>query len=126
MESRHEKRYEVDGEAEVIVGSSGKGSSLLRGRVLDLSTAGCYIRTLASVAVRRDTPVYIEFWVYGQFFRVRAASKFARTKVGLGLTFIDMDPATRERLDIVLEDIRSKVIEDSADGSRGFSRRKAG
>jgi hypothetical protein len=126
MDARHEKRYEVDGEAEVIVGSSGKGSSLLRGRILDLSSAGCYVQTLASVTVKRDTPVYIEFWVHAQFFRVRAASRFARTKVGLGFTFIDMDATTRERLCHVLERVRSQVVEFSADGSRGLTRKKAG
>jgi hypothetical protein len=126
MDARHEKRYEVDGEAEVMVGSSGKVSSLLRGRILDLSSSGCYIQTLASVTVRRDAPVHVEFWVNGEFFRVRAASKFARTKVGLGVNFIDMDSMTRERLDQALLHIRSKVAEDSSDGSRGLSRKKAG
>ena len=126
MEARHEKRYEVEGDAEVIVGTNGKGSSLLRGRILDISTAGCYIQTMASVAIKRDTPVYIEFWVYKQFFRVRAASKFAQTKVGIGFTFIDMDASTRLRLFQVLEKIVSKVTEYSEDGSRGLSRKKAG
>jgi len=126
MDARHEKRYDVDGEAEVMVGSSGKVSSLLRGRILDLSSAGCYIQTFASVTVRRDAPVHIEFWLNAEFFRIRAASKFARTKVGLGVNFIDMDSITRQRLERVLGVIRSRVVEDSADGSRGLSRKRAG
>ena len=125
MEARRQKRYEVDGEAEVIVGTSGTGSSLLRGRILDLSSAGCYIQTLAPITLQRDTPVYIEFWLYRQHFRIRAASKFAHTKVGIGFTFTYMDDVTKQRLEMVLEKIKSSVVEYSADGTRGFSRKKA-
>jgi hypothetical protein len=103
MEARHEPRFNVEGEAEVIVGTTGKGSSLVRGRILDLSTAGCYIQTLARVAVQRGSQVHIEFWLHGQFFRVRASSRFSRTKVGIGFHFIDMDHETRQRLDNLVE-----------------------
>jgi len=109
MEARHEPRYNVEGEAEVIVGTAGKGSSLVRGRILDLSTSGCYVQTLARVAVQRGTQVHVEFWVHGQFFRVRASSRFSRTKVGIGFHFIDMDQATRERL--------SKIVETKAESA---------
>lgn len=126
MDARHETRYEVEGQAEVFVGSSGFESSLLRGQILDISTSGCYIRTLAQIAIRREVPVHIEFSVYGQLFRVRAASRFSRTKVGAGFTFIDMDAATRDRLNGFVAAIRSDVVAESADGSRQKTRLKAG
>jgi c-di-GMP-binding flagellar brake protein YcgR len=116
MDYRHEQRYDVVGEAEVLVGTSGKGSSLVRGRILDLSTAGCYIQTLARVAVQRGAQVHVEFWVYGQFFRVRASSRFSLTKVGIGFNFIDMDQSTRERLNHVVMQIKAQAEADADSG----------
>ncbi len=125
MESRHEQRYDVEGEAEVLVGTSGKGSSLVRGRILDLSTAGCYIQTLSRVAMQRGAQVHIEFWVYGEFFRVRASSRFSQTKVGIGFNFIDMDQQTRERLHRIVADLKARAAEDVEDGILQGSRARS-
>lgn len=110
LQFRIDERYEVDGDAEVVVKSGSLGTTLLRGSILDISATGCYIQTLARVPIQPGTEVYINFSVYGMTFRLEAMSRFAKTKVGIGFRFIEMDQATRQRLHSVLADIRSKLI----------------
>lgn len=114
---RKNERFEVDGHAEVRVHSDTIGNSVLRGRILDISTSGCYIQTMARVPIPPETEVNIDFSVYGYVFRVRAASRFAKSKVGIGFRFLTMDEVTKQRLYMVLGDIRSKLIEEAPNGS---------
>lgn len=114
---RKNERFEVDGHAEVRVHSNTMGNSVLRGRILDISTSGCYIQTMARVPIPPETEVNIDFSVYGYVFRVKAASRFAKSKVGIGFRFLPMDELTKQRLYMVLGDIRSKVIEEAPNGS---------
>jgi c-di-GMP-binding flagellar brake protein YcgR len=110
---RIDERYEVEGEAEVVVWRDGRGTSVLRGTILDISATGCYIQTLAPVRIKPHTEVYITFSIYQTTFRLEAISRFVKTKVGLGFRFLEMDDDTRERLQSVLHDIRSKLIKQA-------------
>lgn len=117
LQFRLDERYEVDGDAEVVVKSGSLGATLLRGSLLDISATGCYIQTMARVPIQPGTEVHINFSVYGTTFRVDAISRFAKTKVGIGFRFLEMDAATRLRLHTVLSDIRSKLIEVAPEGA---------
>ena len=116
LQFRIDERYEVDGDAEVIVKSDVLGSTLLRGSILDISATGCYIKTLARAPIKPGTEVNIIFSIYGTTFRVEAMSRFAKTKVGIGFRFLEMDSTTRRRLHGVLADIRSKLIKNDPKG----------
>jgi hypothetical protein len=116
LQFRIDERYEVDGDAEVIVKSDVLGSTLLRGSILDISATGCYIKTIARAPIKPGTEVNIIFSIYGTTFRVEAMSRFAKTQVGIGFRFLEMDSATRVRLHGVLADIRSKLIKNDPKG----------
>jgi len=115
LQYRVDERYEVDGDAEVVVKSGSLGTTLLRGSILDISATGCYIQTMARVPIKPGTEVNINFSIYGTTFRVEAMSRFAKTKVGIGFRFLEMDQATRHRLHAALADIRSKLIKSDPD-----------
>lgn len=117
LQFRVDERYEVEGDAEVVVRSDSLGTALLRGSILDISATGCYIQTLARVFIQPGTEVHINFSVYGMTFRLEAVSRFAKTKVGIGFRFMEMDQTTRQRLHAVLADIRSKLIESRPDAT---------
>jgi hypothetical protein len=110
---RVDVRYEVEGDAEVVVWRDGRGTSVLRGSILDISATGCYIQTKAPARIRPHTEVDIVFSIYQTTFRVEAISRFAKAKVGIGFRFLEMDDDTRDRLHGVLSDIRSKLIKQS-------------
>ncbi len=110
LQFRVDERYEVEGNAEVVVKSHASATAVLRGSILDISATGCYIQSMARVPMNPGTEVGIIFSIYGTTFRVEALSRFAKTKVGIGFRFLEMDAATRVRLHGVLGDIRSKLI----------------
>jgi len=107
---RLDERYEVEGDAEVVVWRDGRGTSVLRGSILDISATGCYIQTRAPIRIKPHTEVDITFSVYQTTFRVEAISRYAKAKVGIGFRFLEMDEDTRDRLHAVLSDIRSRLI----------------
>jgi len=113
VQYRQDTRYEVEGDAEVFVKTGSMGTTLLRGSILDLSATGCFIQTMARVMIKPGTVVQLIFSIYGTTFRIDAASRFARMRVGVGFRFLEMDEPTHKRLHAVLEDIRSKLIEEN-------------
>ena len=108
LQFRIDERYEVDGEAEVAVRTGSLGTTMLRGSILDISSTGCYIQSMARVPIKPGTEVHLIFSVGGTTFRLEAVSRFSRTKVGIGFRFLEMDAPTRVRLHGVLADLRSK------------------
>ncbi len=116
VQYRQDTRYEVEGDAEVFVKTGSMGTTLLRGNILDLSATGCFIQTMARVMIKPGTVVQLIFSIYGTTFRIDAASRFARMRVGVGFRFLEMDEPTHKRLHAVLEDIRSKLIEENPSG----------
>jgi len=78
-------RYAVDGLAEVVVAD---GTMLFRGRVLDLSLAGCYVETQARLRLPPGTLVEMVFRVNGVVFRPLATSRMVRPGEGAGFLFV--------------------------------------
>ncbi len=107
-EYRRDERYPVNGDAEVVVLG---GTSLFRGRIMDISVSGCYIQTLAWVRLRPDTPVEILFAVDGKVVRALAASRFVKSKVGIGFRFVKMNDDMQRKLDELIDGARTRYME---------------
>lgn len=95
-------RYAIDAWAEVIVLD---GSLLFRGRVLDISLAGCFIQTEARLHMRQRTPVEMVFRINNSAFRIRATSRMVRPGIGAGFLFSEMSDRTRLELDALIADL---------------------
>lgn len=107
-EYRRDERYPVNGDAEVVVLG---GTSLFRGRIMDISISGCYIQTLAWVRLKPETPVEILFAVDGKVVRALAASRYVKSKVGIGFRFLKMNEEMQRKLDELIDDARTRFME---------------
>jgi PilZ domain len=114
-EHRRDERYPVEGHAEVIVVGEPRGTSLLRGRILDISVSGCFIQTIARLRLRPETKVEIFFSVKGKVIRAIGASRFSKSKVGIGFRFLAMSEEMQEKLDELIDDARSAWMALSAE-----------
>jgi PilZ domain len=101
-ERRQHTRYSVDALVEVLVAD---GSILFRGRVRDISLAGCYIETEARLRMRPGSIVEMVFRLESSVFRLVAASKMLRPGKGAGFLFLKMDRAMRASLDALIEEL---------------------
>lgn len=99
---RQHPRYAIDAWAEVLVLD---GSLLFRGRVLDISLAGCFIQTEARLHMRQRTPVEMVFRVNNAAFRIQATSRMVRPGIGAGFLFSDMSDRTRLELDTLIAEL---------------------
>ncbi|GGA72264.1 hypothetical protein GCM10011507_24850 [Edaphobacter acidisoli] len=99
---RQHPRYAIDAWAEVIVLD---GSLLFRGRVLDISLAGCFIQTEARLHMRQRTPVEIVFRLNESVFRITATSRMVRPGIGAGFLFAEMSERTRLVLDALIAEL---------------------
>jgi len=104
VERRQHKRYAVDTIVEVLVMD---GSLLFRGRVLDISVAGCYIETQARLRMRQRTPVEMVFRVKNAVFRLQATSRMIRPGMGAGFLFAEMNERMRAELDALIAELSS-------------------
>jgi len=104
VERRQHKRYAVDTVVEVLVMD---GSLLFRGRVLDISVAGCYIETQARLRMRQRTPVEMVFRVKNAVFRLQATSRMIRPGMGAGFLFAEMNERMRAELDALIAELSS-------------------
>jgi hypothetical protein len=86
VERRQHRRYVVDGTAEVLVAD---GTMLFRGRVADISVAGCYVETRARLRMAPGTLVEMVFRVRGMVFRPLATSRMVRLGEGVVFLFLD-------------------------------------
>ena len=66
------------------------GTVLFRGRVLDISVAGCYIETEARLRLAPGTPVEMVFRVKDVVFRLEATSRMVRRGKGAGFLFSNL------------------------------------
>ena len=103
MERRQHKRYAVDGWAEVLVAD---GTLLFRGRVLDLSVAGCYIETEARLRLAPGTPVEMVFRVNEMVFRPRATSRAVRPGEGAGFLFLNLNVRMQKDLEMLIAELK--------------------
>lgn len=99
---RKHPRYAIDAWVEVLVLD---GSLLFRGRVLDISLAGCFIQTEARLHMRQRTPVEMVFRVNNAAFRIRATSRMVRPGIGAGFLFSEMSDRTRLELDTLIAEL---------------------
>jgi hypothetical protein len=112
-DQRRGVRYTVHGDAEVIVTG---GTSMFRGRIVNIRSSGCYVQTVAWVRLAPGTLVELVFVVKGHVVRARAEARFSESKIGLGLHFVTMDEQMQRRLDGVLVGLRSAAAEKIEDG----------
>jgi PilZ domain len=111
-DQRRGVRYAVHGDAEVFVTG---GMSMFRGRIINISSSGCYVQTVAWVRLTPGALVELVFVVKGQVVRARAEARFSESKIGLGLRFVSMDEQMQRRLYGVLAALRSAaaaMVED--------------
>lgn len=106
IERRQHMRYNVDGIAEVVVAD---GTMLFRGRVLDLSMAGCYVETQARLRLEPGTLVEMVFRVNGMVFRPLAASRMVRPGEGAGFLFLQGSVKMRTELRALIEELSRSV-----------------
>lgn len=102
VERRQHKRYAVDAMAEVLVLD---GTVLFRGRVLDISVAGCYVETEARLRLAPGTPVEMVFRVKDVVFRMEATIRMVRRGKGAGFLFSDLSTRVREELEALIEEL---------------------
>jgi hypothetical protein len=103
-ERRQHRRFVVDGWAEVLVAD---GTMLFRGRVLDLSVAGCYIETEARLRLVPGTQVEMVFRVNEMVFRPLATSRAVRPGEGAGFHFLDVDAKMQSNLEMLIAELSS-------------------
>jgi c-di-GMP-binding flagellar brake protein YcgR len=101
VERRRHTRYAVDAWAEVVVKDA---TMLFRGRVLDISVAGCYVETGARLRLAPGTPVEMVFRVDDRVFRCDATSRMIRTK-GAGFLFSNMDAKSQMELESLIREL---------------------
>lgn len=103
-ERRQHKRYAVEGMAEVLVLD---WTVLFRGRVLDISVAGCYIETKARLHLASGTPVEMVFRVKDVVFRLEATSRSARPGKGAGFRFSNLSGKSLGELEALIGELNS-------------------
>jgi hypothetical protein len=101
---RRHSRFIVAGVAEVVLQN---GSSLFRGRILNISEVGCYIQSLAYTQLQPATPVDILFVVGGKIVSLKAQSRNSTPRVGVGFHFTEVDRKTSAILQTILSGLRS-------------------
>ena len=119
-ERRREERYAVEWEAEIFIPAR---TAMFRGQVVNISTSGCYVRTVAWVRVPPSTAVELVFLLDGRMVRARAEARFAQSRTGVGLRFLPLETAVRRRLELVLAKLSASaatagvkaVVEPGAD-----------
>jgi hypothetical protein len=104
LERRQHPRFAVNGWAEVVVAD---GSLLFRGRVLDVSVAGCYIETEARLRLAPGTLVEMVFRVNERVFRPLATSRVVRPGEGAGFLFLNLNAKMQSDLELLIAELRS-------------------
>jgi hypothetical protein len=105
VERRQHPRFAVDGWAEVVVAD---GSLLFRGRVLDVSVAGCYIETEARLRLAPGTLVEMVFRVNEMVFRPLATSRMVRPGEGAGFLFLNLNAKMQSELQLLIAELSSQ------------------
>jgi PilZ domain len=103
VERRQHQRFAVDGWAEVVVAD---GSLLFRGRILDLSVAGCYIETEARLRLEPGTQVEMVFRVNEIVFRPTATSRAVRPGEGAGFLFLNLNSRMQADLELLISELK--------------------
>jgi hypothetical protein len=97
---RQHPRYSCDGTAEVFV--IGKGLRF-KGRIADLSEAGCYIETPHQL--ERGTHLELTFEVNGMRFRLTGGIRVVHMHAGIGIAFDNMNERRRLFVQDLIEEL---------------------
>ena len=101
-ERRDEERFAVSWDAEIFIPER---TTMFRGRIVNLSSSGCYVQTVAWVRVPPTTVVEVVFKLEGRLTRVQAEARYAQSRTGVGLLFLSLEEETRRRLGNALADL---------------------
>jgi c-di-GMP-binding flagellar brake protein YcgR len=103
-ERRQQARHEVDTSAVILLIDV---SSLLNGRIVDLSLGGCRIRTDEKFPVGIYTRVETEFRLGGMPFRLGGVIQAVhdRDRRNVGIRFLDISARKREQVEQLIEEI---------------------
>ena len=101
IDRRKLQRYAMDAWAEVMVKDA---TILFRGRVLDISVAGCFVATEARLRLAPGTAVEMIFRVGERVLRCDATSRMMRVN-GAGFLFGEMDMRSRMALHALIAEL---------------------
>jgi len=102
-ERRAHPRHEVHTSAAIFLVHTGFSQ---RGRILDLSVAGCRIHTDERFLLCIYTPVDTEFRLAGQPFRLGGVIHEIREGDRVGIRFLNMSSRQKEQLEQLIEDVK--------------------
>jgi hypothetical protein len=108
---RHEVRYSITGEADVLVNG---GMSLFRGRILNISNSGCYVQTMSQTRLPQGTPVELVLRVKQKVLNISAEARFSKSKVGMGFLFVKMPDNIHGMLCELIEAMQADDKEEEA------------
>jgi hypothetical protein len=101
-ERRDEERFAVSWDAEIFIPER---TTMFRGRIVNLSSSGCYVQTVAWVRVPPTTVVELVLKLEGRVTRVQAEARYAQSRTGVGLLFLLLEEETRRRLGSALAEL---------------------
>jgi len=87
IERRRSPRYAFAATAEIF---DEKENARTSSQVSDLSMQGCYVEVRNPFP--QGTSVFVEMYTETEFLEVHATVAFLKAKVGMGLTFNDLQP----------------------------------
>ena len=102
-ERRWHTRFECSGGASVRAEGSGFP---VHGQVKDISRGGVYVETTTPLTL--NTEVYVKMNVEGLPIESRGVVRTSYPMVGMGISFQNISPENQERLDHVIQTIRSR------------------
>jgi hypothetical protein len=102
-ENRIAKRISCDAIAEGIVPYCGL---LFRGEISNLSLTGCFMKTRATLNMKRSTSVELRFTINGEQFSIPA--RFVRIHPGgAGFEFSLVEPGVHKNLQALMQDLEA-------------------
>lgn len=115
LDRREHKRYAVDAMTDVVVED---GAMLFRGRVMDISVAGCYVETQARLRLETGTKVEMVFNVNGVTFRPAATARMIRPGSGAGFRFSNVNARMQMELEALVGALAAETGDASPQGKR--------
>lgn len=109
IEKRRHQRYAVDSSATVHLINTGLR---LRGRIEDLSPAGCRIRTEQRFTVGIFIRAEVDFHLDGQPFRLPAVTQAVHDKHTVGFRFLEMSARKHDQLMLLMDALKSDSSPD--------------
>jgi hypothetical protein len=102
-ERRQQQRNLLDASAQVMVKD---GTTMFRGRVLDISALGCFVGTQVRLRLKPGTPVEMTLRFDFRTMRCDASCKMIRP-IGAGFLFETMDERTRLAIDALIAEFEA-------------------